>query len=185
MQRRERIETLSPDPSAASGRGEPASVELPSPTLVGEGPGLRVAAEGNFQVRLGSWDELGEEARRIRLEVFVAEQRVPLELEFDSMDPVSVHALASRPAGAALGTGRLLPDGHIGRIAVTREARGQRVGAALLLSLMEAARQRGHQQVELFAQVYAERFYQRFGFITVGPQFGDAGIAHVTMRASL
>src|SRR5437879_1779100 len=104
MQRRERIEPLIPDP--ASGRGGPASVELPSPTLVGQGPGLRVAAAGNFQVRLGSWDELGEEARRIRLEVFVAEQRVPLELEFDSMDPVSVHALASRPAGAALGTDR-------------------------------------------------------------------------------
>jgi predicted GNAT family N-acyltransferase len=80
------------------------------------GAGVRVAAEGNFQVRLGSWDELGEEARRIRLEVFVAEQRVPLELEFASMDPVSVHALASRPAGAALGTGRLLPDGHIAHV---------------------------------------------------------------------
>jgi len=164
MQRKERIETLTP---------------------VGEGPGVRVAAEGDFQVKLGSWDDFGDEARRIRVEVFVTEQGVPLELEIDSMDPVSVHALASRPAGAAVGTGRLLPDGHIGRIAVTRETRGQGVGGVLLLNLMAVARERGHREVELFSQVQAQRFYERFGFVVVGPQFDDAGIAHVPMRARL
>jgi predicted GNAT family N-acyltransferase len=141
--------------------------------------------EGSLQVTLGSWDEFGDEARRIRLEVFVTEQGVPLDMEIDSMDPVSVHALASRPAGPALGTGRLLPDGHIGRMAVTREARGQGVGAALLLSLMQAARRAGHQEVELFSQVHAQRFYERFGFVAVGEPFDDCGIAHITMRATL
>lgn len=139
----------------------------------------------SFQVRLGSWDELGQEALRIRLDVFVTEQRVPLEMEIDSMDPVSVHALALRSHGTALGTGRLLPDGHIGRMAVMREARGRGVGAALLLRLMQAARQRGHQEVELFAQVHARRFYERFGFVAVGEPYDDAGIAHITMRARL
>ena len=143
------------------------------------------AGEGGIQVRLGTWDELGEQARRIRFEVFVAEQAVPLELEFDASDPLSVHALASQPGGVVVGTARLLPDGHIGRVAVTRKARGQGVGGLLLRHLMAAARERGHQEVELFAQVSAQPFYRRFGFIVVGPQFDDAGIAHVPMRASL
>ena len=140
---------------------------------------------GRLEVRLGSWDELGEEARRIRVEVFVAEQRVPLELEFDALDALCVHALASQPGGAVVGTARLLPDGHIGRVAVTRQARGQGVGGVLLLRLMAAARQRGHREVELLAQASAQPFYERFGFIVVGPQFDDAGIPHVPMRAIL
>jgi len=137
------------------------------------------------QVRLGSWDELRVEARRIRFEVFVDEQRVPREMELDAADPDCVHALAFAPDGSVVGTGRLLPDGHIGRMAVTREARGQGVGTALLLALMQAARERGHQEVELFSQTHAQRFYERFGFEVVGPPFDDAGIAHVTMRATL
>jgi predicted GNAT family N-acyltransferase len=138
-----------------------------------------------FEVRLGSWDELGAEARRIRFEVFVIEQGVAPELEIDSWDPACLHALASRSGGPALGTGRLLPDGHIGRMAVAREARGQGIGAVLLSSLMEAARARGHREVELYAQVHAQPFYRRFGFVVAGPEFDDAGIPHVTMRASL
>ncbi len=141
--------------------------------------------EGTLQVRLGSWDEFGEQARRIRFEVFVDEQGVPPELEIDSIDPLCVHALALRSAGRGVGTGRLLPDGRIGRIAVTREARGQGVGGMLLLRLMDAARERGHLEVELFSQVSAQPFYERFGFIVAGPQFDEAGIAHVPMRARL
>jgi predicted GNAT family N-acyltransferase len=145
---------------------------------------LKAAADQSVQVRLGSWDELGAEARPIRLEVFVVEQGVPLELEFDEMDPLCVHALAFR-SGSAVGTGRLLPDGHIGRMAVMREARGQGVGAVLLRTLMDVARQRGHREAELSSQVHAQRFYQRFGFVAVGTPFDDAGIPHVTMRATL
>lgn len=137
------------------------------------------------QVRLGSWDELGVEARRIRFEVFVDEQRVPREMELDAADRDCVHALAFAPDGSVVGTGRLLPDGHIGRMAVRRLARGQGVGTALLLALIQAARERGHQEVELFSQTHAQRFYERFGFEVVGPPFHDAGIAHVTMRATL
>ena len=138
-----------------------------------------------LDIRLGSWEELGAQAVRIRFDVFVVEQGVPPELELDSLDPACLHALASRQGGPALGTGRLLPDGHIGRMAVVREARGQGIGAALLLNLMEAARARGHREVELFAQVHAQPFYRRFGFVVTGPEFDDAGIPHVTMRAPL
>ena len=136
-----------------------------------------------IQVKLGSWDELGAQARILRFEVFVEEQRVPAELEIDAMDPMSLHALALPGSGPAVGTGRLLPDGHIGRMAVVRSARGQGVGAALLVELMQAARRQGHREVELFAQTQAQGFYLRFGFVVTGPPFDDAGIEHVAMRA--
>jgi predicted GNAT family N-acyltransferase len=153
---------------------------IPRPPASFEGRG-----EGRFEVQLGSWEELGAQARRIRFEVFVVEQGVPLDLEIDSADPGSVHALATRAGGPALGTGRLLSDGHIGRMAVAREARGLGVGAALLRALMDAARVRGHREVELDAQVHARPFYERFGFAVIGPEFDDCGIPHVTMRAEL
>ena len=146
---------------------------------------MTTTAQDGFQVTLGSWHELGDAARRIRFEVFVIEQRVPPELEIDSMDPLCLHALAWRSAGRFVGTGRLLPDGHIGRIAVTREERGQGVGSVLLRKLMAVARERGHPEVELFSQVHAQAFYQRFGFVAVGLPFDDAGIAHIAMRATL
>jgi predicted GNAT family N-acyltransferase len=136
-------------------------------------------------IRLGSWDQLGEPARRIRFDVFVEEQGVPAELELDRFDPVCVHALAIDAAGRAVGTGRLLPDGHIGRMAVRREARASGVGAALLRCLMDAARRRGDRRVELSSQVHAEGFYRKFGFVRVGEPYEDAGIAHVTMRIDL
>jgi len=138
-----------------------------------------------IQVKLGSWDELGAQARILRFEVFVEEQGVPAELEIDAMDPVCLHALALSGSGPPLGTGRLLPDGHIGRMAVARHARGRGVGAILLAQLMQAARRQGHREVELFAQTHAQGFYLRFGFVVTGPPFEDAGIAHVTMRAPL
>jgi predicted GNAT family N-acyltransferase len=141
--------------------------------------------ELGIRVQLGSWEELGGEARRIRIEVFVDEQGIALDLEFDAEDASSLHAVASTSAGLAVGTARLLADGHIGRVAVTREARGQGVGRILLLKLMAAARERGQREVELFSQVSAQQFYQRYGFQVVGPPFDDAGIPHVTMRARL
>jgi predicted GNAT family N-acyltransferase len=141
--------------------------------------------KGSVEVKLGSWEDLGEAARRIRFEVFVDEQGVPPELEIDETDPLCLHALAWQAADAPLGTGRLLPDGRIGRMAVVRQARGKGVGAALLLTLMQAARERGHRQVELSAQVTAQAFYRRFGFVAVGSEFDDAGIVHIAMRAML
>ncbi|HXF46123.1 MAG TPA: GNAT family N-acetyltransferase [Burkholderiaceae bacterium] len=136
-------------------------------------------------VELGAWDALRAEAEPIRTAVFVIEQKVPAEIEIDEFDPVSVHAIARDRAGRPLGTGRLLPDGHIGRMAVLREARGRGVGAALLAALIEEARRRGHAEVVLSAQLHAVPFYARFGFAVAGDTFEEAGIAHVTMRRRL
>ncbi|MDP1907496.1 MAG: GNAT family N-acetyltransferase, partial [Hyphomicrobium sp.] len=118
-------------------------------------------------------------------QVFVREQGVPLELEMDEHDPHCDHALAQAADGSVLGTGRLLPDGHIGRMAVLKEWRGQGVGALLLQALVEQARRRGHARARLNAQTHAAGFYRRLGFEVSGPEFIEAGIPHVAMQRDL
>ena len=138
-----------------------------------------------FRIRLCDWKEARVEALSIRELVFVREQGVPLELELDEWDAPSDHALAVSALCTAVGTGRLLPDGHIGRMAVLKDWRGQGIGAALLQTLMELARERGHTRARLNAQASAIGFYRRYGFETVGSEFMDAGIAHVLMQREL
>lgn len=138
-----------------------------------------------FEVQLLDWATARTAARPVREAVFVREQGVPLALEYDDLDPVSDHALALDPTGRAIGTGRLLPDGHIGRMAVLAEARGQGVGAAILAALMERARARGMREVVLSAQRHAAPFYARFGFVAEGETYLEAGIPHVRMRQRL
>lgn len=130
------------------------------------------------------WEQARAEASRIRFAVFVVEQGVPLEIELDEHDAECVHALAFDGA-AAVGTGRLLPDGHLGRMAVLREFRGRGVGSAILAKLIEAAAQRGDREVLLSAQVHALDFYRAHGFSAEGEVYQDAGIAHQTMRRAL
>lgn len=133
-------------------------------------------------IRLGDWATLGQDATAIRFEVFVDEQKVPAEIELDDMDAVCLHAVAYDDFGAAIGTGRLLPDGHIGRMAVRQPGRGTGVGGAILTLLMDKARARGDAAVVLNAQTVAAPFYARHGFVQAGDVFDEAGIAHVEMR---
>ncbi|RFP17588.1 GNAT family N-acetyltransferase [Duganella sp. BJB488] len=133
-------------------------------------------------IRTGDWTALNADAKLIRFEVFVEEQKVPAELEMDHMDAVCLHAVAYDAHGTPVGTGRLLPDGHIGRMAVRRSARGSGVGGALLQVLMAQARARGDTQVVLSAQSHAAPFYERHGFAIDGDEFFEAGIAHINMR---
>ena len=142
-------------------------------------------AHADLRVELGSWDALREEAAAIRHAVFVEEQFVPDDLELDEFDPLSVHALARDGAGRAIGTGRLLPNGHIGRMAVLPRARGHGVGSALLIALMDESRRRGNREAMLSAQTQAAPFYERHGYAAEGPPYDDAGIAHVAMRRKL
>jgi predicted GNAT family N-acyltransferase len=142
-------------------------------------------AEPAIEVRLGAWIDLREEAAPIRYAVFVDEQKVPAEIELDDWDALSLHALALDAQGRVLGTGRLLPDGHIGRMAVLQSARGQGVGTALLRALLQAARARGDREVVLSAQTHAMPFYEKAGFIAEGDEYDDAGIPHRQMRLSM
>ncbi len=128
-----------------------------------------------------AWEEAKRDAAPIRFAVFVEEQEVPAEMELDDNDAVSLHVVA-REGARAVGTGRLLPDGHIGRMAVLRDARGRGVGAAMLVRLMEAARERGDREVVLEAQTHALGFYRKHGFIEEGSEYLDAGIPHRGMR---
>ena len=138
-------------------------------------------------VRIGlmSWDEARDKASPIRFTVFVEEQRVPIEIEWDDQDAKSLHALAYSSAGDAIATGRLLPDGHIGRMAVLKAWRGKGVGGAILDRLIAVARERGDRQIELFAQTHALAFYRAHGFVEHGEVFEEAGIPHQAMRKKL
>jgi len=137
-----------------------------------------------LRIELLPWERVRELASPIRFEVFVREQRVPAEIELDDMDARSLHAivfLEEKPVGTA----RLLPDGHIGRMAVLKAHRKKGVGAAMLKRLIEAARERGDREVALSAQVHAVPFYRAHGFVEEGAEYEEAGIAHQAMRLSL
>ena len=138
-----------------------------------------------FGVEAGSWNELASQARQVRDAVFVGEQKVPREIEWDEHDAVSRHVIARDSDGGAIGTGRLLPDDHIGRMAVLADWRGKGVGRALLERLLEEARLQGHDHLALHAQTQASGFYRRFGFVEEGPEFMEAGIPHRTMVRSI
>ena len=121
----------------------------------------------------------------IREQVFIKEQGVPSDLEWDGLDQDAVHLLAVTPTQQAVGTVRILNDGHIGRMAVLDEWRNQGIGRQLLKQIIEVARQLGLEQVFLAAQTTAVDFYSRYGFIPEGEVFMDAGIAHRNMRLIL
>lgn len=133
-------------------------------------------------IRLGDWDTLQEEAKAIRFDVFVDEQQVDPEIELDAMDAVCLHAIAYDACGTAVGTGRLLPDGHIGRMAVRKLARGTGIGSALLQALTLQAQARGDRHVVLSAQTHAAPFYARHGFVPEGAVYVEAGIEHILMQ---
>ncbi|MGV8943254.1 GNAT family N-acetyltransferase [Thermomonas sp.] len=138
-----------------------------------------------FRVEVVEFQQALAELRAVRDEVFVGEQNVPVDLEHDALDPISTHVIARVMDGSPVGTGRLTTERHIGRMAVLAQWRGRGVGDALLLALVEQARQRGWQDVHLNAQVSALGFYERHGFQPEGERFMEAGIEHQAMRRTL
>ena len=138
-----------------------------------------------MKITTGSWEQLRAQAQPIRFEVFVDEQKVPAEIELDEMDPHCVHAVAYDDAGQPLATGRLLPDGHIGRMAVRKRARGLGVGGQILDALIGQGHGDGHRMLVLHAQTHAAGFYEAHGFQVEGEEFMEAGIAHVVMTRTL
>jgi len=151
-----------------------------------------------YEVRVAEDPADREACFAVRKEVFVGEQGVPEDIEYDAYDAVALHVLAVREDGVPLGTGRLLfgeaaagktgggaSVGSLGRLAVTQEARGLGVGAALVRAVEDAARARGLTAVDLHAQTHALGFYERLGYVAYGPEFPDAGIPHRAMRRVL
>lgn len=165
-----------------------AATQQPKPVPQALRDVLTAFEEGRSVVSLrsGSWNDLGRDAERLRMAVFVQEQGVPREIEIDEFDTVARHAVVFNGLQQPIATGRLVSDspgvGRIGRMAVDRSVRGGRWGRMVLDSLIEASRQRGDQEVVLHAQRHAEPFYSRAGFTPVGEPYEEAGIPHITMK---
>jgi YbgC/YbaW family acyl-CoA thioester hydrolase len=147
------------------------------------------AGQDMIEVRVGSWAELGSDARAIRSDVFVHEQKIPADLEWDAADAGCVHAVARNRFGLPLATGRWVQQeagvAKIGRMAVIAPMRSASVGGRVLAALMQSARRAGNHEVMLHAQSSASAFYSRAGFVVRGPVFEEAGIPHVEMVKAL
>jgi YbgC/YbaW family acyl-CoA thioester hydrolase len=147
------------------------------------------AGEAMVHVRTGNWAALGADAQRIRTQVFVQEQKIPQELEWDDADATALHAVAYNGLGQAVATGRLLQPqpglAQIGRMAVHRVLRGCGVGRQVLEALLAAASARGDREAMLHAQRSAQAFYGGLGFEARGAPFEEAGIAHIEMARAL
>lgn len=143
-----------------------------------------MAASEELRLETGSWARLAADAGAVRTAVFVEEQGIPAELEWDAQDEHSLHCVA-RAGGRPVATGRLLPDGHIGRMAVLPEFRGTGLGSRVLTTLMDAAAARGDRESMLSAQVPVLGFYLRHGFVAEGDVYDEVGIPHQAMRKVL
>lgn len=138
-----------------------------------------------FDTREAYWETDASELIRLRHEVFVIGQKVPEEIEQDGRDATACHWIARDPEGRVIGTGRLLPDGHIGRMAVLEEHRGQGIGFTILEMAVQKARYLGFKEVVLHAQSHARAFYERAQFCVRGEEFMEAGIPHIEMFREL
>ena len=143
------------------------------------------AGEAMVDVRVGDWATLGTDAAKLRTAVFVQEQGIAPQMEWDEADGTAVHAVAYNGMGQGVATGRLTRHmsgaGKIGRMAVHRVLRGSHIGQEILRALMDAAKSRGDTEVMLHAQRSAEGFYRRLGFVPRGEPFEEVGIAHIEM----
>ncbi|MBW4699102.1 MAG: GNAT family N-acetyltransferase [Aphanocapsa lilacina HA4352-LM1] len=139
----------------------------------------------SFTVAPVRWQDHQQALYYVRRVVFIEEQNVPPEIEIDEWDTLSVHALACDAEGRPIGCGRLLPDGHLGRMAVLAAWRGRGVGKALLECLLSLAQAAGMEAIDLSAQVHAQPFYEKFGFKAFGEIYDEAGIPHRAMRRVL
>jgi predicted GNAT family N-acyltransferase len=139
----------------------------------------------SFTVRCADWTADAAAIRRIREAVFVVEQSVDPELEWDGLDEHCVQAIAEDENREPIATGRLHPSGKLGRMAVMPLWRGRGVGAAIMRCLIETARREGLDEVFLHAQSRVVEFYARFGFEVEGEEFEEAGIPHRYMRRRL
>ena len=138
-----------------------------------------------FTVSMVCWHDGEPLLRAIREAVFIREQNVPEELEWDGKDEDCRHALVLSLGGDAIGCGRIQQNGHIGRVAVLPQWRKQKGGTAIMEALLDEARSRGYKQVDVDAQTYVIPFYQKFDFVEHGKEFMDAGMPHKKMKLKL
>lgn len=139
----------------------------------------------DHEIEVCRWETSEQALMSVRYPVFVEEQHVPVALEHDEYDQNAIHVLVRDNKQNAIATGRMLNDGHIGRMAVLPDWRGKGLGSAILRTLINIAKNQGLQSVFLNAQCDAIGFYTRLQFVAHGDVFDDAGIPHQRMSLEL
>jgi len=146
---------------------------------------LKRTTQQPYTCRLTSWQQDKDMLRFVRHAVFVDEQQIPADLEWDERDQDAAHVIAISESDQAIATGRLLAGGHIGRMAVVPGWRGKGVGRSILNLLLAAAHRRGDRIIKLSSQQTACGFYLKQGFIQTGDPYQEAGRQHVAMHLQL
>jgi predicted GNAT family N-acyltransferase len=131
--------------------------------------------------RIVDYDEYSHQIRNIRIDVFCREQGVPHSLEFDGLDSAAIHSIVF-DGDTEVGTGRMLPDGHIGRVAVKKQHRGKGIGKMIMQILMDEALNMKLPEVWLSSQYHAKGFYEKLDFIEIGDIYQEADIDHIKMK---
>jgi hypothetical protein len=137
-----------------------------------------------IEVNIVSFGDQQQDILAIRHRVFSVEQQVDPDIDFDGLDGLAIQVLASSE-GIAVGTGRMLADGHIGRIAVLKEYRGKGIGSDIIQALVKQAREAGMTKVFLGSQVRAVPFYEKLGFSAAGENYIEANIPHTPMEMTI
>ncbi|MCT8090373.1 GNAT family N-acetyltransferase [Acinetobacter kookii] len=137
-----------------------------------------------LKIRSGSWDELQNDAKLIREQVFIQEQHIPVEEEWDAQDAVALHFVVYDQA-QPIATARLLQNHSLGRVAVLKAYRGQGIGKLLMLEMIQQAKHEQRKFLKLSSQVHAMQFYAGLGFMVQGEQYLDCGIPHIDMYLKL
>jgi predicted GNAT family N-acyltransferase len=138
-----------------------------------------------FRVELKEWEEARTVAGPIRYTIFLEEKDAPPGIEPDELDPQCIHGIAYDESGKAVGTGRLLPDGQLGRMAVLKDWRRRGAGAALVEALIEEARRRGQKEITVLAALQSAEFYRSLGFVAEGKVVKEGTVLQQKMRKAL
>lgn len=129
-----------------------------------------------------SWASHESALRQIREQVFIKEQKVPPEIEWDNEDAGAIHLLAYNRMGEVVACARLLDIGKVGRMGVLHAWRGLGIGQALLNEAINLFREKNHRKINLSAQTHAIKFYEKAGFKVVSDAYIDVNIWHVDMQ---
>ena len=134
-----------------------------------------------FRVQSGHWDKLEQDAKFIRKQVFIIEQNIPEEEEWDDQDMISDHFVVY-DQDQPIATARLLQNNSVGRVAVLKAYRGQGIGRMIMLEIIRQAHQQDRKFLQLSSQVHAISFYEKLGFSIQGDAYDECGIPHIKMQ---
>jgi len=133
-----------------------------------------------FSVKYGSWDQLQQDAKLIRKLVFISEQNIPEQDEWDDQDAISQHFVVY-DHNQPIATARLLTNNSVGRVAVLKAYRGQGIGRLIMLQIIAYAQAQKRPSLQLSSQVHAISFYEKLGFSIQGDEYDECGIPHIEM----